>query len=114
MTRLTLLVALAALSVTSAYEITNTSIAIKGFNPQSLTNSVAFKFFEVAVADEHTKTDEEYNYGVYNYGQCKTEAALILQAMENYEEWGLQCEYIMIDKWSCETLEKFRWLTVLG
>lgn len=97
MTRLVLLVALAALSA-QAFEVSDTRNATKGFNQTPLQNHIAYKFFEVAAEDETTESDSPFNDGVYNYELCKAEAALILEAMNNFEQWGLQCEYNEISR----------------
>lgn len=96
MTRLVLFVALAAISA-QAFEISNTtSIATKDFNQTPFLNNIAFKFFEVAAEDRTVETGSPFNDAPYNYELCKKEAHLILEAMENYEEWGLQCEYLFL------------------
>lgn len=106
MTRLVLLVALAALSA-QAFEVSNT---VKGFNKTPLQNNIAYKFFEAAVEDETTESGSPFNDGVYNYEHCKTEAALILEAMNNFEEWGLQCEYIV--QFNAKAFEHFGYLII--
>lgn len=91
MTRLVLIVALAALSA-QAFEVSNTSITLRQFNKSPLQNNIAYKFFENAAGDQSTEPGSPFNDGVYNYEKCKSEAALVLEAMENFEEWGLQCK----------------------
>lgn len=93
MTRLVLALALALaiFGATSAHE--NTSIALKDFNASPFQNNIAYKFFEKAAYDNKTLTEAPFTEGDYNYMQCKTEARLILDAMNAYQEWGLQCKY---------------------
>lgn len=93
MGRLILFVALVAVA-TQALGFSNTSIAIREFNRNPLKNSIAYQFFEAAAKDETTESGSPFNDGVYNYELCKSEASLILGAMNNFEEWGLRCKYI--------------------
>lgn len=92
MGRLIVLVVLVGLLV-PAFGVSNTDIAIKEFDRKPFKNSIAYKFFEVAAEDTNTEAGPPFNDGVYNYELCKSEASLILEAMNNFEEWGLRCKY---------------------